>query len=86
MGVARHVRAAATHEHIEIGAEVRLLHVIDVQLVPAASRHRRRLPVGAALSELGVAHVEMQAPRGHVDLDEIAVPHQRQRPAGGGLG
>jgi hypothetical protein len=27
----------------------------------------------------------MQAPRGHIDFDEIAIAHQRQRPACGGF-
>ena len=36
MTVARDVCAAAADQHVEIRAEVRLLHVIHVQLVPAA--------------------------------------------------
>ena len=85
MAVAFDVGAAATDEHVEIGAEMRLLHVVDVQLVPASLRRLRRFPRRTTLCEFGIAHIEMQAPRGHVHFDHVPVLHQRERPTGRGL-
>src|SRR4051812_40241419 len=58
--VAGDVGAAAADEYVEIGAEVGLLHVVDVQLVPPAFRRFGRLPGGATAREFVIAHVEMQ--------------------------
>jgi hypothetical protein len=61
--------------------------VVDVEL-PVAAVHGGfgALPGGAAARQLGVVHVQVQLARGHVERDQVAVLHQRQRAAGGGLG
>ena len=61
--------------------------MVDVQLPVAAGQLRcRRLPRRTALGELFIADVQVQAALGHVELDQVAVLHQRERPAGRGLG
>ena len=41
----------------------------------------RRTPVGAAAGELVVGDSEREPAIGNVELDDVAVPHQRERPA-----
>src|SRR5579862_9210188 len=78
--------ARAADEKVEIDATVGLLHRIAVEPYPAAMRMGRRgFPLRAALREFVVRHVEMQAPRVHVELDEIAIAYERERTAGGGF-
>ncbi len=60
---------------------MRLLNVLDVESIPAAGRFRQRLPFELALCELLLAHVEMNFPRGHVELDHVPVLHERERSA-----
>src|SRR5664280_434699 len=87
MVVAWHEGAAPADQEVEVDAFVGLQHVIDVELpVAAAERRRRPLPVLHARRELGIADVEMNAPIGHVELDEITAAHGRQGTAVGGFG
>src|SRR5215217_7242433 len=61
MVVAGHGGAALADEEVEIGALVRLQHVLDVELHVAAIRVRgRRRPSGAAAGELGILDMKMQ--------------------------
>ena len=82
MRLARDRRAATTDEEIQVAAAIRLHHVIDIDLLIAAGHgRRRRRPGGTAAVQLGLRHVQVQAPAGHVELDHVAVPDQRQRPS-----
>src|SRR5437764_14158711 len=85
--VARDEGAALADEKVEIGAVARLQHVIDVELpVTALERGLGRLPARAARGELAVAYYELQLALRHVELDLVAVAHERQRAAGGRFG
>src|SRR5262245_30992630 len=76
---AAHAAAGFPHEEVEIDALVGLLHRRAIELHPAAVGVRlRRLPLGAALGKLLVGHVEMQPSLADVELDDVAVPHQRE--------
>ena len=69
-------------EEIEVAALVGLRDVLLVERAEAALvARRRRLPRGAAARELGVAHLELELARRHVELDQVAVPHERERTA-----
>ena len=46
----------------------------------------RRSPLGAAAGQLGFGDAQLEAATGNVQLDLVAISHQRQRPADGGLG
>src|SRR6185437_12187886 len=55
----RHRAAALADEEVEIAAEMRLLHMLLIELYPAAIGMRlRRRPVRAPLSELLLAHFQ----------------------------
>src|SRR5690348_5896387 len=83
VGMLRHRRPAAAEQEIEIAAFVRLQHVIEVQArIPGP--WLRLLAGGAlrkALDDLCLGHVEMQAPGRAIELDEVAIAHDAQRPA-----
>src|SRR5258708_31809932 len=85
--VPRHEVAAFPNEEIEVRALVRLQHVIEIK-TPVAARERRLglLPFPAPLPRLLLWHEQLQTPLGDVQLDEIAVFHQRERAARSGLG
>src|SRR5665811_142511 len=74
-------------EKVEVAALGRLVDVLQVEAaVSPAEGQWRRLPGGPATRQLGVIDMEMDAPRGHVQLDFISVAHQRQRTANGAFG
>src|SRR5436309_1342728 len=76
----------AADEEIEVDALVGLLHGLAIELDPAAiGMRRRRLPLRAAAPELIVRHVQLQAARVDIELDDVAVLYQGERTAGGGL-
>src|SRR5258708_188023 len=79
MRIARDFGAAAADKKVQIGAQMRLLHMLDVEFVPSALGCRRRTPLAFAACELFIRYVQMQAASGHVELDDVAVAHQRQR-------
>src|SRR5205085_8935639 len=80
--VARHERAALADQEVEVGAVARLQHMVDVELPVAALEWRfGRLPTGAALLQLTLAHQELQLALRDVQLDLVAVAHERQRAA-----
>src|SRR5215472_18422049 len=78
--------AKAGLEEIEIAAFIGLLDVTRKHPAVAALEARGGLlPLGAAPGELRLAHIEVDAARGDVERDLVAVPHQRQRSANIGL-
>src|SRR5437879_2002091 len=84
MVVPRHGAAASAHQEVEVAAFVRLVDMLDIELhVAARGVLLRRRPLPAAPLELGIGHVQMQSTLFHVELDQIAALHQRERPAGG---
>src|SRR5205085_1516067 len=85
--VARDERAAFADQKVEIGAVACLQHLVDVKLpVAALERRLRRLPARTARGELALAHQELKLALRHVELDLVAVAHERERAAGGRLG
>src|SRR5205085_5856473 len=69
-------------QKIEVATLVRLTDMFGEHGPIAARIARRwRLPGGTAAVELVVGHVQMDTPRGHIDLDRVAALHERQRPA-----
>src|SRR5712664_2713987 len=85
MRVARNIGAAAADEEVQIGAQMRLLHMLHIKFVPAALRYGRRPPLAFTSREFLIGHVQMKAAGGHVELDEVPVAHQRQRTTLGSL-
>ena len=63
--VARHGRAAAADQEVEVGALVGLQHVVDVELHVAARRHAAAAGVQAARrgGQLRLVHMQVQAAR-----------------------
>src|SRR5690349_19706100 len=86
MTISGYGRAAAADEEIQIGSLVSLLHVLDIKLVVTALRRLGRLPGGATLRALSLAHIEMQSARRHIELDDVAGLHERERSASRRLG
>src|ERR1035441_5079060 len=67
---------------IEIAALVGLPDMLGIKRAVAARIARRRLlPRGAAAAHLVVAHMQMDAARGHIDLDLVAGLHEGKRAA-----
>src|SRR5579859_3075797 len=85
MRIARNLGAAAADEEIEIGPQMRLLHMLDIEFVPPALRDSRRPPLASASGEFLIGYVQMQTAGRHVELDEVPVAHQCERPTLGGL-
>ena len=78
--------AAAAHQDVQVCAEVRLLHVIDVEPGPAACGTRRFAPFAAAALQFGFVDVEVQPASRYIEFDEVAGAYQRQGATDGGLG
>src|SRR6185437_12920654 len=77
----------ATDEKVEIDTAVGLLHRCAVEPDPAARRMGSRWgPARAAPVQLGAGDVEVQSPPRNVELDRIAIFHQRERAARRRLG
>src|SRR5215218_6207762 len=75
----RHRRAGL--QEVEVAALVGLRDVLQVQRAVAAAVLRGRLlPVGAALLQLLVGHLELETAPRDVQLDQVAGADQRQRP------
>src|ERR1700692_5036115 len=69
-------------EKSEVAAFVGLADVLRIHgAVAAGVFRRRRRPGGAAARKLVVADVEVDAPRGDVDLDLVAGLHESERTA-----
>src|SRR5262252_4665119 len=82
-----HRRTEARLEKVEVAAFVGLQDVAaEHPAVATLEARRRRLPRGLAARQLVVAHLEVDAPRWHVDGDAIASLHQGERAADEGLG
>src|SRR3954467_14786419 len=73
MRVARDAGAAGADQEVEVGTQVRLLHVVDVDLLPAALGLRQRLPGRETACHLLVADLHLEAAGVHVELDHVAV-------------
>src|SRR5947209_647540 len=70
-------------EKIEVAAVLGLGHAIGVEPDETAGRLLWRLPLRTTLVQLRVVDLEVQLPALGIELDPVAVPNQRQRPAGG---
>src|SRR5207237_54604 len=74
-------------EEIEVAALVSLEDVLEVEpAVAAAVSGRGRPPLSAAAGQLGVGDVQLEAAAGDVQLDLVAIAHERERAADGGFG
>src|SRR5882762_6870562 len=72
--VARHEGAALAHEKVEIGAFVRLQHVIEIEAPVAACQRRLGLfPFPAPLREFLLRHEQLELSLRDVELDFVAV-------------
>ena len=70
-------------EKIEVATFVRLRHVAGVEMTEASRvGHLARLPAGPPSCQLVVSDAKREAAAWHVELDEVTVAHERQRPAG----
>src|SRR5260370_41899586 len=86
MRLARHGRAAAADQEVEIDALIRLHDMIDIKLGVAADMGRlESLPFPAPALALARGDVEMEPPFLDVDLDHVAILDQAERPARPGL-
>src|SRR4030095_12391146 len=75
-------RHGAGLEEVEVATFVRLGHVLQVERPePARVMRLRWRPRLAALGELFVAHLERELPPRDVELDLVAVAHERERAA-----
>ena len=86
MRVACHACTAASHEKIEVGALMRLVDVLGIQLHPAASGSWRRRPYCPARQRVWRRPLPGEAAAGNVERDHVAGTHERQRAAGRGFG
>jgi hypothetical protein len=78
MVVLRDCRSALSDQEIEIGAPIRLKHVIEVKLgVAACGRGRRRFPRLTATRQFILADVQVQAATVDIEFNHVAVMHQR---------
>ena len=69
-------------EEVEVAALVGLRDVTGVEVAVAAGiGDLARLPLRAPRRQLLVGHPQRQPPRRDVELDDVAVPDERQRPA-----
>src|SRR6202030_133417 len=81
-----HRRAEGGFEEIEIAAFVGLLDVpCKHPAIAALEAPLRLLPIGAALFQFRLADVEIDAARGDVERNLVAVLHQRKRHADEGF-
>src|SRR5260221_5543927 len=76
MRVARNLGAAAADQEVQIGAQMCLLHMLDVEFVPPALGYGRRPPLAFASCEFLIGYVQMQAAGGHLTLDDVPISHQ----------
>ena len=60
---------------------MRLLHAVHINLVPAAQRQLGCCPQRTSPRQFRVAHVKMQTPARHVELNHVTALHQCQRTA-----
>src|SRR6266542_6813827 len=73
-------------EEVEIAAFVGLSDVLLIERAETAREsRRRRLPLRAPARELVGGHAQLEPPCMHIELDQIAVAHERERPADEGL-
>src|SRR5689334_8510691 len=69
-------------QKIEVAAFVGLSDMLRIhRSIAARIAYRRRRPGGVPALELVVAHMQMDAARGDVDLDLVACRHERERAA-----
>src|SRR6266850_6651513 len=74
-------------QEVKIAALVGLLHMPSEDRTIAARKLALGLAPGAlALGELGGIDLEVELAPLHVELDQVAAPDQRERPADEGLG
>src|SRR6476659_4834479 len=80
-------RTALADEEVEVGALVGLLYVVEIK-APIAALERRlgRLPFRLSLLQFGVGNEELDLPFRDIELDHVAVLHQREHAAGGRFG
>src|SRR3954463_16229881 len=80
-------RAEIGLQEVEVAAVIGLLDVLgEHPAIAALEAALGRLPVGAALFELGFRDLEIYGAGGNVERDAVAVPDQRQRTADVRLG
>src|ERR1700687_2841626 len=76
-------RRSRALEKIEVTALIGLGDVLLVQRAIAALEARwRHFPLGAAAGEAGVPDLQLQTAFGDIKLDDVAVAHKSQWPAG----
>ena len=75
--------ATSADEAGEIGAEMGLLHGLLVEPLPTPRRSRGLLPVRGPPSQLLLVDQQLETAAGDVQLDQVAVLHQCQRPTHG---
>src|SRR5438105_14019359 len=79
-------RRSRALEKIEVTALIGLGDVLLIQRAIAPLEVRwRHFPLGAAAGELRVADLQLQAAFGDIELDDVAVAHKSQWPAGEGF-
>src|SRR5437763_10452913 len=73
-------RAEIGLQEVEVAAVIGLLDVLgEHPAIAALEAALGRLPVGAALFELGFRDLEIDGAGGNIERDAVAVPDQRQR-------
>src|ERR1700730_3723749 len=87
MRLSRHFRPALADEEVEVGALMGLHDMLHIEPgIAAVVGLRRRFPGLLSLAQLVIRDVEMEAALLDVEFDHVAVAHQRQGSARGGLG
>ena len=86
MRIVRHGGTALADQKIQVCAQMRLLHMFDVQLLVTPRGCGWGDPVFAPFGQLGIAHLQVQPAPGHVEFNHVAVLHQGQRATGSRLG
>src|SRR5687768_7403469 len=75
-------RDATAVQEVEVTAFVGLRNVLtEKRAIAAREACGRRFPLGLPLRELCIAYLELELPCSDVELDEIAVLHERERAA-----
>src|SRR5262245_21072827 len=79
-------RRRGAFEEVEVAAFIGLLHVLrEDGAVAALVFPCRRFPGAFSFLQFLVGHFQIQLPFFHIELDQVAILHQRQRPADIGL-
>src|SRR5687768_16346387 len=82
MVIARHERPALADEEVEIRALARLVDVVEVKApIAALERGLGCFPRSSALLELPLIDMQLKKAFCDVELDGVAVLHQREQPA-----